>query len=148
MSFQWNTILAPEEVVQRDFTISLQYRNIVVGFILIAGIVVFFQSFYIGIVIVLLGGLYWLYLSNAKHYAFTDKRVVLVDSFFGKSVVSIDYKQITDIEVYQSAMDQLGGWGTLVINTAGTHVPEVRISFLANVDAVKQQLDEIRDKKG
>ena len=92
-----------------------------------------------------MGLLYWFYLKKSKHYAFTNKRVILVDSFIGGNVISIDYNQITDIEITQSAIDQGGRWGTITINTAGTHAPEVNLSFIENPQAIKQSLDEIRD---
>ena len=110
-----------------------------------AGWLLRIKVIYIGILIFLLGGVYWLYLKNAKHYAFTNKRIVLVDSFLGMSSISIDYNQITDIEVEQSYVDQLGGWGNLIINTAGTHSPEVRLSFIDNPEEIKKQLDTIRE---
>jgi uncharacterized membrane protein YdbT with pleckstrin-like domain len=86
-------------------------------------------------------------LKKAKHYAFTNKKVYLVDSFVGTNIASIDYTQITDIEIDQSLIDQLGGWGTLVVNTAGTHAPEMNISYVDNPQGLKQTLDHIRSSK-
>ncbi len=147
MNFDWKKIIDPEEVIQKEFTISSRYRNAVSAVIVVIALFTMFVSWYIGILVVLLGALYWYYLKNSKHYAFTNKRMVLVDSLPGMSVVSIDYSQITDIEMEQNVFDQIGGWGTLIINTAGTHVPEVNLSYIENVQAIKQQLDEMRDGK-
>src|SRR5438874_646513 len=102
MNFQWNTVLAPDETIQKEFTISERYRNAVVALTIVVAVVVGTAVWYVGILTLLIGILYWYYLKKAKHYAFTDKRAVLVESFIGMSVTSIDYNQITDIEVTQS----------------------------------------------
>lgn len=145
MQYQWNKILAPEETLQKEFGLSTKYRNATIALIIIAGIAVCFFSLFAGGFIFFLGGIYWLYLTRAKHYAFTTKRMILVDAFVGSRVVSIDYNQITDIEIEQSVFDELGGWGTIVINTAGTYAPEIRLSFIDNPQNIKQSLDQIRD---
>jgi uncharacterized membrane protein YdbT with pleckstrin-like domain len=147
MNYQWDKILAPEETVQREFGISQRYRKIVLVGDVILTIIIFTQSLLPGLVVFLLGLLYWWYMSVAKHYAFTNKRVILVESFITKNIVSIDYGQITDIEIDQNAFDQMGGWGTISINTAGTHAPEINLAFIDNPQSIKQSLDQIRDKK-
>lgn len=147
MNFEWSKILSQEEELKKEFTISKQFRQIVLITIVIGSITVCFFSLYAGILIFILGLVYWLYLTKSKHYGLTSRRIVLVDSFIGSSIVSIDYNQITDIEIEQSFVDQLGGWGTLVINTAGTHVPEIRLTFINAVQEVKTTIDQIRDQK-
>lgn len=145
MSYKWGTVLAPDEKVQKEFGISLRYRHaVVVVIILISGLCMT-QNFYGGLIVLIAGALYILYLTIGKHFAFTDKRVILVESFLIREIVSVDYNQITDIEVGQNAIDLIGGWGTITINTAGTHAPEINISFVENPVSVKQSLDQIRD---
>ena len=146
MSYHWEKILAPDEVLQKEFSISPYYRRASLALVLLCSIILFSQIFYIGILVIFLGWLYWLYLTKAKHYAFTNKRIILVESFWGTSITSIDYAQITDIEIEQSAIDQMGRWGTLIINTAGTYAPEVHLQFIDNPEGIKQELDTIRDK--
>ncbi len=146
MNYDWSKILSPQEELQSEFTISTRYIQIVTSGIILLGIILCFFSIFAGIFIILLGGLYFLYLSRAKHYCFTNKRIVLVDSFFGTNITSIDYTQVTDVEMEQSAVEQYCGWGTLVINTAGTHAPEIRLPFIDNPQEKKIRMDEIRDK--
>lgn len=146
MNYDWNKILSPDEQLQAEFTISTKYIQAITTAILIVGIIACFVSIYAGILVIILGGVYFLYLSRAKHYCFTNKRIVLVDSFFGVSITSIDYSQVTDIEVEQSVIDQFGGWGTLTINTAGNNSPAFRLSFVENPQDKKAKMDEIRDK--
>ncbi len=144
MSFSWTKYLAADENLEKEFGISIRYRTASLVIIVLIAIVISFFNIFVAIMVLLLGILYWYYLKRAKHYAFTNKRIILVDSFIGENVVNIDYKQITDIEVTQSFFDQIGGWGTLTVNTAGTHLPEVNISLIDNPQAAKQTLDQIR----
>ncbi len=147
MLYNWQSILAANETVQTEFGISPRYRLITTVAIVIVGFIVGINSLYPGLFIFILAYLYSWYLKTAKHFAFTNSRVILVDSFLGKSITSIDYNQITDIEVEQNALDQMGGWGTLVVNTAGTHAPETRLSFIDNPVAMQQTLDKVRNSK-
>lgn len=146
MAFSWNTVLAPQETIQKEFTISLRYRKLVFATIIILSIAaLFLVSWYAGLLLFVVGGLYWWYINAAKHYVLTNTRLVLVQSFPGVDAISIDYKQITNIEIEQSVVDQIGKWGTIVINTAGEDGPTARISFIENPLMIKQALDQVRD---
>lgn len=57
--------------------------------------------------------------------------------------MSISYDQLTDTQVDQNIFDQLGGWGTIILDTAGTHVPEVHLSFIDDPQSIKKTLDQI-----
>jgi hypothetical protein len=103
MDYKWQNIIASDETVQKDFTVSRRFRQaLLIGSVILA-IFLSFQNIYGGIIILLLGLLYWRYMSTAKHYAFTNKRVILVESFITKNITSIDYNQITDIEINKNA---------------------------------------------
>lgn len=143
MNYHWDKLLTPEEKLQKEFTISPRYRCIIVSLIAIGAIIISFQSIFTGILFFLLDALYWWYLKTAKHYAFTDKRIILVESFINKNIMSIYYDKITDIQVDQNVFDQLGGWGTIVLNTAGTHVPQIYLSFTDDPYSIKKTLDQI-----
>jgi len=145
MNFNWSKTLAADESLQKEFSISTRYRNILFSLSTVASLIILFFNIFVAIFIFLLGLLYWFYLKKAKHYGFTNKRIILVDSFLGQSITSIDYNQITDIEIEQSFLDQTLGWGTLIVNTAGTHVPEINLTFIDNPQSIKQALDQIRD---
>lgn len=143
--YNWTKIISPEEKIQMEFSISNKFISLVlVGVVLLVILTAFF-SFLASFFILILGIVYWIYLKKAKHYCFTLKRIILVDSFVGSSTTSIDYSQVTDIEIEQSFFEQAVGWGTLVINTAGTHVPEIRLPFVDNPQTIKAKMDEIRD---
>ncbi len=147
MKFNWKKILSPKESVQKEFGISNGYCAIIIIISLLAALVASSQSspLAVTVFIFLLGLCYSLYLKKSRHYAFTDKRIIIVDSFVGTNITSIDYSQITDIEIDQSFIDQIAGWGNLTINTAGTHTPQITLSFIDNPQSLKQALDQIRD---
>lgn len=145
MNFNWSKYLTPDESLQMEFSVSNSFRTGIIIASIIISVILLFTNILVALVVLLLGLLDWFYLKKAKHYAFTNKRIILIESFIGESIVSIDYNQITDIEINQSAFDQIGGWGTLTINTAGTHVPEVNLSFINDPQRIKQKLDQIRD---
>jgi len=133
--------------IKKEFTISSKYRSIILMSALFFGILTGTQSVYAGLGVFLLIIIYWFYLTSGKHFAFTNKRIILVDSFLGKNIKSIDFGQITDIEVQQSFIEQLAGWGTLLVNTAGTHSSKIHVSFIDNPIVVKKDLDQIRYAK-
>lgn len=147
VQFNWKTVLAPDEMLQKEFAVSLRFLQLLLAATIVGSIVVCFANIFAGIIVLLSGVVYCFYLYKAKHYALTDKRMVLVESFLGETITSVDYSQITDIEIEQSVIDQMGGWGAMVINTAGTHVPEIRLSFIDQPQQIKQNLDMIRDKQ-
>lgn len=147
MNYSWAKILAPEEILKKEFTTSLRYRQAILAADIIISVVIITQNIYAGILVLLLGLLYWLYMAVSKHYAFTDKRVIIVDSFISRNITSINYSQITDIEIDQNVLDRIGGWGTITINTSGTHVPVTNLSPIEDPISIKQSLDQIRDKK-
>lgn len=145
MRYDWSKTLSPDESIEKEFGVSPFYLNCILVFSIIVGIIASFVGFYGGIGIVLLGLLYWYYLKKAKHYAFTKKRVILVESFFAVSITTVDFTQMTDVTVEQSVIDQIGKWGTIVINTAGTNSLQQRISFVDNPHELKKLLDSVRD---
>ncbi len=145
MNYDWTKILAPDETLEKEFGVSPFYIQCVFILAIVVAVIVMFGQVFAGIFVLLLGVLYCYYLKKAKHYAFTKKRMILVDSFLGENITSVDYTQITDVTVEQSLFDELGKWGTIIINTAGTNASSMRLSFIANPQDVKKTLDMIRD---
>jgi uncharacterized membrane protein YdbT with pleckstrin-like domain len=144
-TYNWSKIFAPEETMQKEFGVSSLYLNALLACALLVGIAICFVSVYAGILLFVLLVLFWFYMKKAKHYAFTNKRLILVDALIGENVVSVDYNQITDITLEQSVIGQIGKWGTIIINTAGNNAPSYTLSFIHNPQEIKQALDAIRD---
>lgn len=145
MPYDWSKTLSPDESIEKEFAISPFFLKVILIVSVLLAIPTALTAPLAGAGIFVLGIFYWFYLRRAKHYVLTKKRVVLVDAFLGINVTSIDYQQITDVAVEQSLIDELGHWGTLVINTAGTHTPPIRLSFVPDPQRLKQTLDTVRD---
>lgn len=147
MNFNWDKYLSPSETLKSEFNISKRFTSTILVLTLILALIMLIVNIFGSLISLFIGLFYWYYLTKSKHYAFTNKRVLLVESFLGKSMISMDFSQITDIEINQSFFDQIGGWGTITINTAGTNVPKTDISFIDNPFSIKQALDQIRGQK-
>lgn len=147
MQFDWKKTLSPGEVIKREFGISKTYSTIILVLTVLVAVLTWSSSVFASIAVTLLGLVYWIYITRSKHYAFTNKRIVLVDFFLGVSAISIDYYQITDIQIDQSFIEQILGFGTFIVNTSSTHTPQTRLSFITSPSELKQTLDQIRDSK-
>jgi len=75
-------------------------------------------------------------------YTITDRRVIKEVGILGKSTTSTIYKQITDVHMKQSFIQQLLGIGTIGINTAGTSGMEILIAGIANAPGIKQTIED------
>jgi len=145
MQYDWSHIIAPEESIEKEFSLSPLFLRVILFVTLLLAIPTAVISFIAGAAVLLLGLLYWFYMKKAKHYALTKKRIILVVAFLGTNITSIDFDQVADITVEQSVFDEIGKWGTLIITTAGTHAPGVHVSFVDDPKGLKQFLDTIRD---
>lgn len=144
MKFTWNSILASDEKIQKEFGVSNAYVISILILTIIVSVIVAYQYIPAGLFLFVLGAFYSFYIKKAKHFAFTNKKIYLVESFIGTSIATIDFAQITDIEIDQSFIDSMGGWGTLIVNSAGTHAPLMSISPVDNPQALRQTLDKIK----
>lgn len=147
MKFNWNRILSKDEEVKKEFGISNYYLTVIFVITTIAAALTLSTGFGIALTIFFLGSFYCFYLKKSRHYAFTNKRIILVDSFIGANIVSVEYDKITDVEIDQAPIDQILGWGNLIINTAGTHSSFMSMPYVENPHAIKQTLIDIRDHK-
>lgn len=147
MQFNWKKTLSPGEEIRREFGISKTYSTAVLILTVLIAVLTWSSSIFAGTTVIILGLVYWIYITHSKHYAFTNKRIVLVDFFLGLSTISIDYNQITDIQIEQSFVEQILGFGTFIVNTSSTHTPQTKLPFVSSPSELKQTLDQIRDVK-
>lgn len=141
----WGKVLSAHEEVKYEFSVGKQYIN---TYIIIWAIISLpFVFAVVGIFIFLIAFLYLkVYLPKANIYGFTDKRVLIHRGFFSTNLISVDYKQITDVTVRESFLDKtFTKSGQLFINTAGTSKEEIVLSHIAHPYEVKKKLDELRD---
>lgn len=145
MNYNWDNYLSNGEKVEMDFGVSNVYAGGVLVIITAIAIVLSYTNLFVGIGVFLLGIVYWGYLTRGKRYAMTNKGLILVDVFLGKNVVNVNYKNITDIIIDQNVIDLMGGWGTVIINTAGSDFPEAVLQNVNNPQKIKSKLDELSE---
>jgi uncharacterized membrane protein YdbT with pleckstrin-like domain len=145
MNYKWDSYLSSGEKINADFGVSNFYSGGVLFVITVVAIILSFTNFFVGLGVFLLGILYWGYLSRGKRYAFTNKRIIIVDLFLGKHLVNINYDKITDISIEQNSIDLIGGWGSILINTAGSNYAEAILENVDNPLKFKNLLDELSE---
>lgn len=105
----------------------------------------------------LLGGLlaaaFYAYLQtiwnhHAHRYLLTNRRVVIKKGLFTVRLTSALYDKITHIEVDQSWFDRLVmKHGDLILNTAGVHKDELRLSYIDYPIEFKNILEKLINKE-
>jgi len=161
----WDKILSPGEEIKFEFSLGKKYLNYIrygwIGFgvlFLIFGLIFsgspslfgkIFSSILIfaGIILFLIGFFWTWYLKRSNNFAFTQKRILILRGWLSTQLISIDYDKITDIKVEQSFFEKLAfNTGSLIIDTAGTNLPEVILINIEDPYETKKKLDEIREK--
>lgn len=140
----WKKVLNKDEKVKYEFSIGGGYR--MCGLILGVVIGAVLSFLHIGIWIFLAALFYYgFYLKAANAYAFTNARVIIKRGWLSTTLISIDYKKITDVTVNEPIFDRLiTHTGHLTINTAGTSLPEVVLVHITRPYEVKKKLDQLR----
>ncbi|MBI2589989.1 PH domain-containing protein [Candidatus Berkelbacteria bacterium] len=91
----------------------------------------------LGLYLIALG----LYFQLAYQYFLTTERVIQSIGLFAKDTTSAEYKGITDITLRQDLFNRLIGTGTLLINTAGGPMVEIK---LVNIDRPSERKELLR----
>jgi len=142
---KWQKILMPREKIIYEFSIGEGFRRLglVVGIVI--GIITA-PLYGLGVIIILASIFYfgW-YLKIANIYAFTNKRILIYQGWLSTHLTSVDYNKITDIKVKEPLFDKiLAGDGSLIINTAGSDLPEITLFHISQPYEKKKKLDKIR----
>ncbi len=88
----------------------------------------------------------WLY--NAHRYLLTTRRVIIKEGFFSVKLTSALYDKITHIEADQSFIDRaIMHHGTIIINTAGVHKDELKLSFVDNPIELKNLMERLINRE-
>ncbi len=142
----WDRVLSSNEMIKKEFSIGNSYIKMGLIFWLIFGVILLLGG--IGIFVIPIVLFYYLfYLKRANHYAFTNKRVLIIKGWLSTKLTSIDYDKITDITVLEPFLDRLiYKTGSLAINTAGTALHEVILQHIEDPYKIKQELDKIRER--
>lgn len=150
----WNKVLGAGEKVELEFSLSHRYLNINIAFWLILGMAIFLFGglhpllFLVGILFFTFGLFYFgFYLRWANHFAVTNRRLLIHRGWLSTRMTSVDYSQVTDVEVYQSFTERmLYNSGRLMVNTAGSAAHEIILNTIGDPYAVKQKLTELMEK--
>lgn len=148
----WKKILAEDETVGYEFSISNRYRNFwVILWGLLALPLVLIPKAGLFLFLIALGVIwlyYGFYLKVSNAYAFTNKRVLIHKGWLSTVTTSVDYSKITDVSVIEKFFERiLLRSGELLINTAGTSNEEIVLKHIATPHDVKKELDEINHTK-
>ena len=142
----WEKVLAEDEKVIYEFSISNKYINFSLIFFLLFSIILSFVL--IGIPLLIYVLFYYLfYIKVANAYAFTNKRILIHQGWLSTKLTSIDYYQITDTYVLEPFLARIfTKSGHLVVNTAGTSLFEVYLRYVDYPYEVKKKLDLLKDE--
>jgi len=142
----WDRVLAPSEKIQFEFSLGNRYIALARNSWIVLGIPFLFL-YGLGIIFIIVGFLWGWYLRRAHHFAFTDKRILILKGWLSTHLTSVDYNKITDVRVLESLFERFFfKTGRLIINTAGTDVPEIQLTNIGSPYEVKKKLDTIREK--
>lgn len=142
----WEKVLAEDEKVIYEFSISNKYINFSLIFFLLFSIILSFVL--IGIPLLIYVLFYYLfYIKVANAYAFTNKRILIHQGWLSTKLTSIDYYQVTDTYVLEPFFARVfTNSGHLVVNTAGTSLFEVYLRYVDSPYEVKKKLDLLKDE--
>lgn len=145
--FNWSRWLSSGEEVKLECGLGQHYLQ--TGFIFSLSIGIVLSILIVGIFIIIWALVYWkFYLPRAFRFALTDRRVLVHRGLLNTSLISIDYKKITDVQLKEDFIEKhLFSTGTILINTAGTTYHEVIIDKLADAVEFKQQLESLRQQQ-
>lgn len=120
-----------------SFTFEISAIIVVLIMIGLLALLVLFSFLYFG----------W-YLRIANVYIFTNRRIVIHKGWLSTRLVSVNFRQITDIKVIQLFVDKvIYGTGALKIDTAGMGIKGHSITLfrIENPYAIKRKLIEIKN---
>ncbi len=139
----WSQVLAKDEVIKKQFGVGQSYIKIGLIFWLITGFIGLFIL--IGFFIIPIALFYYLvYVKAAYKYAFTNKRVLMKKGLLSSTLISVDYKKITNVHVHIPFWQKLFKTGDIVVNTAGFDFDRVILKFVQDPYKIKVELDEIK----
>ncbi len=141
-------LLAPDEKIVEFFGIGRRYRLAFLAGGLVLGLFIMgLASFFTGLLIILAGGFYFIFLDKANLFAFADRRVISRRGWLGSTFKAVDYEKITDIEAEEPFFEKLFfRTGRLKINTAGAPDYEIVFNHVENPYELKTKLELLISK--
>jgi uncharacterized membrane protein YdbT with pleckstrin-like domain len=141
--YLWEKVLAPDEKLLAEYTISSKLRKFTAITFGILGILTIF--IFVGIIFLAIAA-YWWFLSESKYsYGITNKRILLHEGIISSKLVSVKFEKITDVSVSQSITDKMFGVGSIKYNTAGGGSHEIIMQYIENPFEAKRNIEKIID---
>ena len=159
-------ILNPGEEIKYQFSLGERYLKItkiitiVIGALILLLIGVFILPIFkidIMIIVLIIGACLGLlvgfsflyfgwYLKRANIYIITNKRVIVHRGLFSTRLITVTFREITDLKVIQSFADRIiYRTGILKINTAGMEAHPIVLSHIENPYMLRKKISELRD---
>jgi len=143
----WDKVLADNEEVVLDFSVSEKYRKVyLVGWIIVS----FGLLFIYGLGLLFLGTAwfyYGWYLPRSRIYALTNKRIVARLGWLSAQTSSIDYERITNVVVHEPWLEQMASQtGNVGIETAGSNRTEIIFEHIDKPHEIKKQIESLKRK--
>jgi len=143
----WEKVLSPEEEIKFEFSLGKRYISFARNFWIVLGVPLLLL-YGLGIIFIVAGFLWGWYLRRANNYALTNKRILVLKGWLSTHLTSVDYNKITDVKIKQPFFERtVFDTGSLIINTAGSDLPEIILNNIENPYQIKKKLDEIKEKK-
>jgi uncharacterized membrane protein YdbT with pleckstrin-like domain len=153
----WDMVLAPDEELKKEYSISIKYRiTFIILFLLLSIFLIvnankevkmfYYTTCISAILVFVLALLYFgFYLGVAYSYALTNKRILVSVGWLSKKLTSVDYDKITDITIEEPFFERfITKTGNLLINTAGTPLPEIRIIHVSFPKEIKREIEMLK----
>jgi len=87
---------------------------------------------------------YRFYFKRSYLYALTDKRIIALIGFVNKKVISVDYKNITDLNIKQNLFERWLKIGNIYVNTAGSTEKELILKNIQHPEEVVRKINEFK----
>lgn len=84
---------------------------------------------------------------RGNKYYITNERIIHEFTFLTRKISSALYNKIQDLYFTQGILGRIFGIGTIHINTAGTHLIEIKFKGIPNPMAVKRSIEHKMMKK-
>jgi membrane protein YdbS with pleckstrin-like domain len=142
----WQDKLEPGETIECEFTLGDSYLKKSLIMYTITGVLSLL--IFIGFIMLPASLFYFLfYAKRANHYAFTNKRILILKGWLSTHLTSIDYEKITDIHIKQGYFEKrFYKTGSMLIETAGS-ASHLVLNHVEDPYGLKKELDTIRSRR-
>lgn len=89
-------------------------------------------------------GFYAIWLRMGTRYRVTEEKVTAEYGILSKNSTTINLQDIRNVELSQSGLERLLGYGDIAFSTAGTGGTEITFNKVPKPNNIKQRVEEAR----